>query len=185
MKVIIIGAGIGGLLTYLSLQKHLSDSLPSLTIKVYESHGSPSSTNSNIGGGLGLAPNGLRAIGSVSLKAARYIQEHGYSGTHFTLRNSTGQLLGHMPAGRPERYNGFGQTLLRRAIIHRALLEEMPEEAVTWGKKVKSVQEQDNGVQVEFEDGEVETADLVIGADGVRSVVREHILDGKFPAAYE
>ncbi|KAG6867121.1 hypothetical protein C0993_006592, partial [Termitomyces sp. T159_Od127] len=86
MKVIIVGAGIGGLSAYHSLKKHLANS--NLTIKIYESHGPPGTTK--VGGGLGLAPNGLRAIASVSPKAAMYIQANGYPGPIFTFRNSSG-----------------------------------------------------------------------------------------------
>ena len=75
--------------------------------------------------------------------------------------------------------------LLRRAVVHNALLEEMPEDAVVWGKKVKSVTESGADVRVEFVDGSAETADLVIGADGVRSVVRECMFDNQYPAMYE
>ena len=75
--------------------------------------------------------------------------------------------------------------LLRRAVVHNALLEEIPEDAVVWGKKVKSVTETEAGVTVEFADGSVEKADLVIGADGVRSIVRECIFDNQYPATYE
>jgi NADH dehydrogenase FAD-containing subunit len=41
MKIVLVGGGIGGLATYLALQKYLSDiSLP-ITIKAYESHPDP------------------------------------------------------------------------------------------------------------------------------------------------
>lgn len=188
MKVIIIGAGIGGLSTYHSLRKHLVDcdhpSSLQLTIKIYESHGSPSSTTSNIGGGLGLAPNGLRAIASVSPGAAEYIQARGYPGAIMAFRNSTGRLLGHYWNGRKERY-GYGMLMLRRSTVHEALLQDIPPGIVEWGTKVSSVHETDDGVVVEFSDGSTETGDLVIGADGVRSVVRKAMFDDRYPAGYE
>ncbi|KAF9465699.1 hypothetical protein BDZ94DRAFT_1234333 [Collybia nuda] len=187
MKVIIIGAGIGGLSTYHSLRKHLANSNnPSspLTIKIFESHGSPTSTTSNIGGGLGLAPNGLRAIASVSPKAAEYIQAHGYPGAIMAFRNSTGRLLGQYWNGRKERY-GFGTLMLRRSVVHEALLRDIPSDAIVWGMKVSLVRETEDGAVVEFSDGSTETGDLVIGADGVRSVVRKAIFDDRYPAEYD
>jgi 2-polyprenyl-6-methoxyphenol hydroxylase-like FAD-dependent oxidoreductase len=189
MKIIIIGAGIGGLSTYHSLRKHLSEadqSTPStsLAIKIYESHGSPTSTTSNVGGGLGLAPNGLRAIASVAPGAAEYIQARGYPGAIMSFRNSTGRLLGHFWNGRKERY-GFGMLMLRRATVHEALLQDIPSGDINWGKKVLSVHETDDGVRVEFADGSADTGDLAIGADGVRSVVREAMFENKYPAEYE
>lgn len=185
MKIVIVGAGIGGLSTYLSLHKFVSPSLPSLTVTIYESHKSSSSTNFNFGGGMGLAPNGLRAIGSICPDAARYIQDRGYPGALFTIRNASGRLLGNLSMGRSERYGGYGTLMLRRAVVHRALLDQIPDEAVVWGKKVTSVEELKDCVRVVFEDETKEIADLVIGADGVRSVVREHIFNSQHPAVYD
>lgn len=187
MKVIIIGAGIGGLSVYHALQKHLAAtaSCPlSVNIKLYETYGSPTSTTSNIGGGLGLAPNGLRAIASVSKNAVNCIQEHGFPGAIIAFRNSTGRLLGQYWNGRSERY-GFNQLMLRRSIVHEALLQDIPPNAVVWGTKVQSIRETSDGVEVTFADGSSEKADLVIGADGVRSVVRECMFENKYPAEYE
>ncbi|KAF5371004.1 hypothetical protein D9615_009995 [Tricholomella constricta] len=183
MKIIIIGAGIGGLSAYHSLQKHLSER-PDVTIRVYESHRSPSSTTTNVGGGLGLAPNGLRAIASVSPKAADYIQQRGFAGPIFSFRNSSGKLLGRYWNGRKERY-GFDQTMLRRATVHEALLQDIPSDRIIWGAKVQAVRETPDGVLIDFADGTSDVADLVIGADGVRSIVRECIFDNKYPATYD
>ncbi|KAG6857123.1 hypothetical protein H0H87_009255 [Tephrocybe sp. NHM501043] len=180
MKVIIIGAGIGGLSAYHSLRKHLSDT----TIRIYESHGPPSSTKINVGGGLGLAPNGLRAIASLSSRAVEYIQARGFPGPIFTFRNSTGRLLGEFWNGRKERY-GFGQLMVRRAVVHEGLLQEIPEGAITWNTVLKSVRETEEGVTVLFADGSSDSADLVIGADGVWSVVRDFIFDKQYLPFYD
>lgn len=80
MKIIIVGAGISGLSTYLHLRKHLPNP-DSHTITIYESHqarsklpsaNSTASEHANlnldtlsestaiVGGGLGISPNGMR-----------------------------------------------------------------------------------------------------------------------------
>jgi 2-polyprenyl-6-methoxyphenol hydroxylase-like FAD-dependent oxidoreductase len=99
MKVLIIGAGIGGLTTYLALQKHLANSVTPFTVKIYESYGSPTSTTSSIGGGLGLAPNGLRSFSTVSPRAIEYMQERGFPGPIMTFRNSSGRMIGQFWGG--------------------------------------------------------------------------------------
>lgn len=180
MKAIIIGAGIGGLSAYHSLKKYLEDN--KVTIKIYESHGPPGITK--VGGGLGLAPNGLRAIASISPNAAAYIQKNGFPGPIFTFRNSSGRLLGHFWNGRKERY-GFDQMMVRRAILHEALLLDVPADAISWNSRLQSVRETDEGVKVEFTNGNSDTADLVIGADGVWSVVRESVFEKKYAPVYE
>ena len=193
MKIIIVGAGIGGLSAYLALKKHLSSLFNSgnLTIVLVEAYPSPSQhTYSLIGSGLGLAPNGQRAIASVSHDGAAlaYIQSYAYTkGSHMTFRNAKGKALGSMRLGSSERY-GYAMCMLPRAIVHDALLKEIDEKDVRWGCKVVGVREADgseSGILVEFEDGTKETADLVIGADGVRSIVQRCLFSGNFPPVYE
>ena len=187
MKILIIGAGIGGLTAYHSLRKHLSDfaeRYDPLTIKIYEAHGSPASTTSNVGGGLGLAPNGLRSIAAVSPGAVEYMQSRGFPGSIMTFRNSSGRMIGRFFAGRKERY-GYDMLMMRRSVVHEALLQDLPPDAVEWEKKVQAVRETDEGILVEFADGTSDNADLILGADGVRSVVKEAIFGDKYPAQYE
>ena len=181
MKVIIVGAGIGGLTTYHSLRKHLANVLP--TIKIYEAHLSPTAVASNIGGGLGIAPNGLRAISSVCPDAVEFIKQRACSVDALTFRNSSGQRLGRYSMA--ARYAPTNFLMMRRADVHWALLKDVPSGAVTWGLRVQSLHETADGVQVQFEDGSSETADLVIGADGVRSVVQRSLFGDKYPAMYE
>jgi 2-polyprenyl-6-methoxyphenol hydroxylase-like FAD-dependent oxidoreductase len=184
MKIVIVGGGIGGLATYLALQKYLSDVSPPVTIKVYESHPDPTSTTMTIGGGLGLAPNGMRAINDISGPAAEIIDTTGFHGSGVTLRNSKGKLLGRFKMTRKERY-GYDQLFLARAEVHQAFVRQVPDSSVEWGKKVTKAKESDEGVELTFEDGSVESADLVIGADGVRSIIREAILGDGYDAEYQ
>jgi len=61
------------------------------------------------------------------------------------------------------------------------------EEDVRWGLEVLKVELQDDGagVIVEFADGTTETVDLVIGADGMRSKVKDSLFKGQLPAVYD
>ena len=185
MKIIIVGAGIGGLSAYHALKKHLASLESTLSIVLVESHESPAAQSQFIGGGLGLAPNGLRAIASIAgQEAVAHIQERAYPGSQMTFRNASGKLLGQMSVGRGERY-GYTMSMLPRAVVHEALLPGIPESDVRWGVKVVGVKENEENVMVEFADDTSETADLVIGADGVRSVVKESLFKGQFQAEYE
>ncbi|KAG6893397.1 hypothetical protein C0993_001229, partial [Termitomyces sp. T159_Od127] len=58
-------------------------------------------------------------------------------------------------------------------------------DVVTWDSRLQSVRETDEGVEVKFTDGSSDTADLVIGADGVWSIVRESIFDIQHAPVYE
>jgi 2-polyprenyl-6-methoxyphenol hydroxylase-like FAD-dependent oxidoreductase len=185
MKIIIVGGGIGGLAAYLALEKYLKKISPSVCIKVYESHPDPTSTDVTIGGSISIAPNGLRALASISEAAASRISTAGFQCPTFTFRDARGALLGKYLTGTKERY-GFVQTFVTRASVHEALVKEAPQGAVEWGKNVKGVKETTvGGVEVQFDDGTVEHADLVIGADGVESTVREAIFGDEFDAEYQ
>ena len=184
MKVIVVGGGIGGLSSYLVLRKFLEDVCSALTIKVYESHPDPGLTTSVIGGGLGLAPNGLRALSSFCPDVVERLLAKGYTSRYQTMRNSTGKLLGRLWIGKHGQY-GYPQMMLPRQTVHEEILAEVPPDAVEWGRKVTVVREIAEGVEVQFEDGAVETADLVIGADGVRSTVREVVVGNGYVPTYE
>ncbi|KAI0379437.1 putative monooxygenase [Hypomontagnella monticulosa] len=61
---------------------------------------------------------------------------------------------------------------------NRYLLREWlcTELSIQWGKRAKRVEETEDGVKVHFEDGTTATGDILVGADGTNSVVREHVL---------
>jgi 2-polyprenyl-6-methoxyphenol hydroxylase-like FAD-dependent oxidoreductase len=183
MKILIVGCGIGGLAIYHALRKHLGDTA-GISIKVVDSHEPPTHTRS-IGGGLGISPNGLRAISALSPEAVSYLQNDGFQLSSMTFRNSKGRLLGQLGVD-PQRYN-FPMVMIRRAAVCEALLPGLRQEDVRWGLEVLKVELQDNGngVIVEFADGTTETADLVIGADGMRSKVKDSLFRGEFSAVYE
>jgi 2-polyprenyl-6-methoxyphenol hydroxylase-like FAD-dependent oxidoreductase len=199
MKVLIVGAGIGGLSTYIALYKHLLPLVPSLSVRLVESHASLSgpeasplaSASTIVGAGLGLAPNGLRAIHSLSPKASQYITDRSFCSEKFVLRSSSGKTLGVMVGGRKERYDGFSMVMVPRAVVFEALMQAFQElgrgdACIEWGRKVVAVKELGvEGVEVEYADGAKEVVDLVIGADGIRSRVRDSLFQGKYPAQYE
>lgn len=50
---------------------------------------------------------------------------------------------------------------------------------VKFGKRLVKIEESGEKVTVHFEDGTLETGDILVGAEGTRSVVRNHILHGQ------
>ncbi|OTB03185.1 hypothetical protein M426DRAFT_321977 [Hypoxylon sp. CI-4A] len=47
---------------------------------------------------------------------------------------------------------------------------------IQWGKRVAQVEELENGVLARFDDGTTATGDILVGADGINSIVRENLL---------
>ena len=70
--------------------------------------------------------------------------------------------------------------------MHRArfldkLVEGIPKERTHLRKRLVKVEDKDSGgVILHFKDGTTAVADAVIGAEGIRSVVREHILGNEY-----
>ena len=182
MKIIIIGTGVGGLSAYHTLKKHLSDS--SLELKLIDPRGGPPSPSSISEGAFTFAPNGLRAIGNFSPRVLQQIQKASYPGSQVFFYNSGGSYLGNMPFGRKEIY-GHGMSMIPRSSILQALTSGVGEKDIQWGSKVVSVREMGTQVEVEYADGRVDMADLVIGADGAQSVVRNALFKGEQEAQYQ
>ena len=76
MNILIVGCGISSLAIYRALRKHLGDT-PGISIKVVDSL-EPATRTRSVGGGLGIAPNGLRAINSLSPDAVSYLKKDGF-----------------------------------------------------------------------------------------------------------
>jgi 2-polyprenyl-6-methoxyphenol hydroxylase-like FAD-dependent oxidoreductase len=93
------------------------------------------------------------------------------------MYDSSGSFLGKVPQGTKERY-GYPSLMTTRLDIHEVLLEDAEKRGieVRYGVKVRSLQESEDGVVVHWsensEDKELKV-DLVVGADGIWSVVRQ------------
>ena len=68
----------------------------------------------------------------------------------------------------------WGATL-RSPISQRILVDALPPGTVQLGRRLISLDESDGGVELVFDDGARERFDLVVGADGLSSRVRDHV----------
>ena len=77
--------------------------------------------------------------------------------------------------------------VVHRAALLRELLAPLPASCLHAGKKLVSITDDDDGdrrLKLRFEDGSVDTADALIGADGIFGFVRQHVLgDNNEPPA--
>lgn len=162
MQIAIVGGGIGGLATALALQR------VGLPARVYEQ----APEIGAVGAGIALWPGALHALREIG--AAPWFWE--LPVCPFEWAETT------TPQGRP--LVGFEVTpitggqayAVRRADLHQALLEPLDPDAVLAGKRLVALDQDADGVQLRFEDGSAVHADLVVGADGLRSVVRQALL---------
>ncbi|RMZ66105.1 early conidial development-2 [Pyrenophora seminiperda CCB06] len=99
------------------------------------------------------------------------------STNHLVPLDLSAQLSMYLP-GKEERWGfqdspGFPFIRAERHRLRNWLMTKIP---VQWGKRVSSIEHNDNGVSVQFEDGSSAKGDLLVAADGINSVVREQLL---------
>jgi len=164
-KVAIVGGGIGGLTAALALLRHGID------VEVYEQ----APELKELGAGLQISANGTRVLYALGLGSA--IERVGVvvAGKEIRLWNS-GQTwkLFDLGAVSVERY-GFPYMMFHRGDLHGALVEAIAREksgTLHLDHKCTGVAQSADSVRIEFDNGEIAHAPIVIGADGVQSKIR-------------
>jgi salicylate hydroxylase len=80
-----------------------------------------------------------------------------------------------------EAQYGMGYHTMLRADLQNALAARLPSGVLQFGKKCRTVEDRPAGVTLRFEDGSAVESDVVVGADGIHSALREHMLGKDSP----
>lgn len=158
-KAIIIGGGISGLTAAIALEQ------AGLEAHVYERV----AELREAGAGISLWANAVRALKVLGL--ADSLSAHGWSPLRGTLRTSTGEIL---MSSQSHHTADAGVTVgaLHRADLLRLLREAVDDARVHVGRECVRVSSDHGAVTVHFADGSAAAGDVLIGADGLHSVVR-------------
>ncbi|WP_405479708.1 FAD-dependent oxidoreductase [Streptomyces sp. NBC_00009] len=167
-SALVIGGGIAGPVTAMALQQ------AGIEATIFEAYDGPAD---EVGGGMGLAPNGFQAFDAIGIGDAIRAVSTPMNG--IVLQSWNGKKLAEFgtPAGiDPTRF-------VIRAELFGALRRAADELGITtvYGKRIIDANEEADGVTARFEDGSTATADVLIGADGLRSTVRR-LIDPSSPA---
>lgn len=171
-KALIIGAGIAGPVTAILLKQAGIDA------EVYEAW--PYATG--IGGGLQIAPNGMHVLAELGL--ASEMIRRGSVAESFDFYSQAGRRLGSLNRNMKER---FGQPAVNmcRATLNETLMNKAwcSNVELHFEKRLVSIEDRpDQPIVAHFSDGSSAEGDFVIGADGVHSAVRAHVIpDGPTP----
>lgn len=167
LRVAVVGAGIAGLTVAAALDR------AGLRCAVFEQ----ARQLREVGAGLQLSPNAtgpLRRLGlgghldRVAVRPAA-IEMRGYA---------DGRPRGRTPLGaEAERRYGAPYLTVHRADLHRGLLDRLPPGTVHLGRRCVALDGEPDRVTLRFADGGTHTADVVVGADGIHSVVRGLLVD--------
>jgi len=131
-----------------------------------------------LGAGISLWPNAVRVLRKIGV--ADHLPEQTFVDPDSGLRRWDGRLLARTDPTSIERRYGAPLLLLQRSTFHQALLTDGIADLVDTGAEVVRVEETDSSVRAELSRGDALEADLLIGADGIRSAVRASLLgDGE------
>jgi 2-polyprenyl-6-methoxyphenol hydroxylase-like FAD-dependent oxidoreductase len=170
MKIIIAGAGIGGLSAALSLHKAGFD------VHVYES----AKEIKALGVGINLLPHAVRVLTNLGLQ--NDLSKVAVTTSDLVYFNKFGQKIWQEPRGRFAGYK-WPQYSIHRGTLQMIFLEavkrELGEERIHTGHTLQHCKNAGNGVEATFINKETKElittvqADVLIGADGIHSVVRK------------
>ncbi|VVE65317.1 6-hydroxynicotinate 3-monooxygenase [Pandoraea anapnoica] len=170
-RIAIIGAGLGGTAAAGLLQRSGYD------VALYEQ----APAFSRLGAGIHLGPNVMKIMRRLGIEDALNVM-----GSHpdfwFSRDARTADPIAQIPLG-DYALKTYGATYLT---VHRGDFHELMTRAVTpgtirFGKCLSTVEDTGSEVRMTFADGSVETADILMGADGVNSKIREHLLGAEPP----
>lgn len=165
MKIVIVGGGIGGLAVALALRQ------AGLDAHVFEQ----ARELREVGAGVATSPNAARVLHLLGLEQT--LKRTAVLSRSMTPRDwASGVHLAEVPL-REAAVTRWGAPFyhFHRADLHDALRGALGDEHITLGARAVRLDQSDAEAVVEFADGRQARGDLLIGADGVHSVVREYV----------
>ncbi|HEY4172324.1 MAG TPA: FAD-dependent monooxygenase [Rhodopila sp.] len=172
LSVAIVGAGIGGLAAAACLRRIGID------VTIYEQ----AQRFARVGAGIQQSPNAVRVLRRLGLE--QQLRDIAFQPAAALNRQSdTGELLWEraMGAASEDKY-GAPYLVLHRGDLHAVLASAVPDAVIQRGRKLVGLMQHGSSVRLDFADGASAEADVVIGADGVHSVVRETLFGAERPA---
>ncbi len=169
LSIAIVGAGMGGLAVAGTLRRAGFTNL-----RIYEQ----ASRFARLGAGIQMMPNSMKVLRGIGVEGRlREVAFAPYS--HLNRMWDTGEVTSELPM--PETLYGAPYLCMHRADLHDALASVVPPEIISLNRKLVGLAPTGTQVTLAFADGSKEVADVVIGADGVHSNVRDIILGPEKP----
>ncbi|TSD99112.1 FAD-dependent urate hydroxylase HpxO [Gordonia rubripertincta] len=173
MKAVVVGAGMGGMSAAIALKQLGVD------VEVYEQV----TENKPVGAAISVWSNGVKCL------------------NHLGLEKETAELGGTMDSmSYVDAFSGdimcrfsmqpliddVGQRPypIARAELQQMLMDAYGYDDIHFGKKMVAVHDGPDRATVEFADGSTDSADILIGADGAKSLTREYVLAGPVQRRY-
>jgi len=161
LRIAIIGAGIGGLTTALALHR------AGVSCTVYEQ----APQLNEIGAGITLWENALKVLRHLGVSDDLILRGQLIKNSYLGLSNGT--LLKQMHIDDLSSHPSSPQILaIHRAQLQQVLFHALPQDTVSFNHRCTQLKEKKDTVTVQFDNGNEIECDLLIGADGIHSVIR-------------
>lgn len=165
MKITIIGAGIGGLTTAIALKQR------GVEVEIFEA--TPAFRKA--GSGINLAINAMQVYKKLGLYDTVF-----EAGSLTSAMNITDEQLNPISVIDLKHFEEkfkVQSVAIHRATLHQILLDQLADVPIHLNKKVKALRQLENGIELDFDDGTSHKATVLIGSDGIHSVIRKSIFD--------
>lgn len=164
MKVIIIGAGIGGTSAGIALQKLGHE------VVIYDQM----RENKPVGAALSLWSNGVKVLNWLGV-GAEVAALGGDMAVMEYREGDTGDTMCSFSLEPVTAASGQKPYPVARADLQALLMETFGLDKIHLGRKMTGIEDDGTTVTATFADGSTDTADLLIGADGARSLTRAYV----------
>jgi salicylate hydroxylase len=176
LKVIIAGAGIGGLTAAASLLQR------GFHVRVYEQ----ASVLAEVGAGIQSSANAVKVLYDLGLREE--LEKTAVRPQAFEFRRfDTAELMHRIPLGEAhEKLNGAPYFHIHRADLHELLartVAALDADCICLNARATGFEETADGVTLLLADGRRVAGDVLVGADGIKSAIRSQIL-GETPVSY-
>ncbi|NDK56066.1 FAD-dependent monooxygenase [Pontibacter fetidus] len=169
MKVIVIGGGIGGLCAAIALQKQGIETL------VYEA----APELKPVGAGVGLAANAMQGLARLGVADA--VIARGKELEALTIFDEHDNIITNQDTRLLSRKYGISNFVIHRADLHDVLAQHLKAGTLYLNKRCQNVSQLGDKITIDFADGAQDSADLLIAADGINSIIRQQLLPHSKP----
>ncbi len=163
MIIDIVGAGIGGLTTAIALEKK------GFKTRIFEQ----AESIKPVGAGIILANNAMQVYKNLGLNDI--IKSNGQSISSLNITTSNLKPLSKVDLNYFEQKYKVKNIAIHRGILQKILVDQLKSSEIILNHKLKSVIKNENEFVLRFENGKTYKSSVVIGADGINSVVRQQL----------
>jgi salicylate hydroxylase len=166
LRAVVVGGGLGGMAAAVALAQ------AGIDVEVHEQ----AQRLTEVGAGVSLAPNGLRMLERLGVGDA--VERAGVRYMSNRLLLSDGRPAKHEPGHFSQPGTNVG---IHRADLLGLLAAQLPAGTVRTGHRCSGFSQDVGTATVGFADGTTATADVVIGADGIHSVLQGFVVPPSTP----